>query len=108
MFRYLMALMAALFLVCAMPGVGFMQAAYAHGGGGGGGDSGGDDDGGDSGGSGSGGSDYGGGSDSGDGDSGTDSDEGSGDDMEPEANPSAEIEFCDWYIGGLTPFCQPR
>ena len=102
MFRYLMAVLAALFLICAMPGVGFMKAAYAHGGGGGGG-SGGGGSGGDSGDSGSGDS---GDSDAGDsggaGDSGDD-DAASGDDME-EARAVEGVNYCEWR---LAPFLLP-
>ncbi len=91
MLRYLTAVLAALFLICAMPGVGFMQAAYAHGGGGGGGSGGSGGDSGD-GGAGDSGSGDSGGDPGGDADTG-DSDD--GDDME-EAEAVTGVPYCEW------------
>ncbi len=89
MFRTLMAVLAALFLICAMPGVGFMQAAYAHGGGPGGDDAGPGDPG-----------DPG---DPGEGDEADASDPDDGDDM-AEAKAVEGVPYCEWR---LAPFLLP-
>ena len=90
MTRSLMAVLAALFLICAMPGVGFMKAAYAHGGGGGG------DPGGDPG-------DPGGPGDPGEDDEADAADTDDGDDME-EARAVEGVNYCEWR---LAPFLLP-
>lgn len=88
MLRYPMAVLAALFLICAMPGVGFTTAAYAHGG-----DSG---DSGDDGGPGGPGDPGGEGDEA---DAGDDPDD--GDDMEETMTETAK--YCEYPLAWLFP-----